>query len=363
MVTDEKKQHRGLVVAAMSGGVDSSVAASLMLDMGYDVVGVTLTLRSCDDPDERRKSCCASDDASQAALSAAALGIPHYFRDAREIFKERVLRPSWTEYSSGRTPNPCVLCNRVVKFGALLDFALELGAVGMATGHYCRLERNPDGSVKLFKGVDPKKDQSYFLAALTPRQLQKTFFPLGGMTKERVREIAAELGLPNSDKQESQDACFGRPGETFAQTLGSIFNSKPKRGFVRDETGKALVKHDGIHNFTIGQRRGLGVALGKPAFVSKIDPVDGDVVVSTDPSSLLSDDLLCDNLNWINPVPDSFKCEVKIRYQTPPLPASFERLPDGRGKVSFKTPAKSVTPGQIIAFYDKSKLLGGGVIL
>lgn len=356
-----KKTPRKLV-AALSGGVDSSVAAALCQQQGYELVGVTLRLRSCAETTEKRKSCCGADDNIQAELVAGILGIPHYFYDAKIAFKQQVLQYAWQEYATGRTPNPCIMCNNYIKFGALWEFAQKIGAEGIVTGHYSRIINDTSGKVSLLRGLDTVKDQTYFLAFLTSEQLRFTHFPLGSMTKPEVRQLASEFELPNAAKKESQDACFGYKGESFPETLSHIFKKQAPTGNIIDETGNILKSHHGIHDFTIGKRKGLGIALGKPAYVVNINNQSGDITLSTNSDLLFSHGLLCSKFNWLIDPPTELACQIQIRYNQTPMNGSFKRLDATRGKVTFAKPVRSVSPGQAVVFYQDDKVLGGAWI-
>ncbi len=350
------------LVAAMSGGVDSSVAAALYLEQGYKVIGVTLKMKTCDDTREKTKSCCGLDDNIQARMVAEKLGIPHRFVSVREEFAEQILKYAWNEYKSGKTPNPCVLCNHFLKFGAVLSrFAEELGAAGIITGHYAVINRDIAGKARLFKGSDTEKDQTYFLSALTQDQLNHCYMPLGEMTKPEVRAMAARIGLPNAAKKESQDACFGYKGETFALTLSRFFNEKPRPGQLVDENGKILGDHAGVQFFTIGQRKGLGIALGAPAYVIDIDAATSRVKVSTNHNLLLTERFSAHSMNWLDFEHDSLECDIQTRYRQQLQAATVYRQGD-RATVELKTPLASVTPGQRLAIYKDGQLLGGGWI-
>jgi len=355
-------KNRIKIVAALSGGVDSAVAASTYVEKGYEVIGVTLKMKSCDDSKEKTKACCGLDDNIQARLVAEKLNIPHYFLDVRQDFKEKILKYAWKEYSVARTPNPCVLCNFYLKFGSLLDFATDIGAIGVITGHYAILERDETGSVKLFKGKDDLKNQTYFLSALTQEQLNRSYMPLGDITKVEVRQIASQLGLPNAKKQESQDACFGYKGEAFAETLYRIFDSKSIPGDIITEDGKIVGRHKGINNYTIGQRKGLGIALGKPAYVFKIDKESNTVYVSTDSSLLLKSTFTAIDMNWLDSDEDIIECEVQTRYRQTPLPAIVEKITSTTASITLLQPARAITPGQALAVYRGSQLIAGGWI-
>lgn len=357
---NEKKKK---IIAAISGGVDSSVAAAIFVEKGYEVIGVTLKMKSCDENVEKAKSCCGIDDNMQARAAAALLGIPHYFLDVRTDFSDKVLRRAWDEYSSARTPNPCALCNRHLKFGKLIEYARSIGAEGVITGHYSRII-SENGKNVLRRGFDTAKDQSYFLFALTSEQLSMSFMPLGTMTKPEVREYARKISLPNAEKIESQDACFGIKDESFAETLRKLFKSPPIKGYFVDDSGKVLGRHDGLHQFTIGQRKGLGIAMGKPAYISRIDLKTGDITLSTDEQKLLSASLLVSDINWQQqPSADEFECDVQIRYRSKPARALVSKVPDSASyMVRFASPQRAVTPGQAAVFYDADLLLGGGWI-
>jgi tRNA-specific 2-thiouridylase len=357
-----KKMPKKLV-AAISGGVDSSVAAAIAIEQGCELIAVTLKMRSCENIPDKRKSCCGIEDDMYARGAAEKLGIPHYFLNVKDQFEENVLRKAWQEYSLGRTPNPCALCNRHLKFGALLDYAIKIGAAGIITGHYSKIERIESG-VSLRRGADPEKDQSYFLFDLTPEQLDKSFMPLGSLTKSEVREKARRFGLPNAEKTESQDACFGFRDETFSQTLYSLFKGTAKKGIIKDKSGRVLAEHKGIHLFTIGQRKGLGIALGAPAYVVGICAESRDVIVSKDEKDLFSDRLTASNLNWqaANFAGQEFKCLAQIRYRGRAVNAEVTPLPEGRVEVKFEKPVRAITPGQAIVFYEGDCLVGGGWI-
>ena len=360
------------VAVAMSGGVDSSVAAALLRREGHDVFGVTVRLWRCDEGAEAGRggrTCCGVDDLEQARAAAGLIGIPHYVIDCRSEFDAMVLEPVWREYARGRTPNPCVLCNERIKFGRLLDRAAELGADRIATGHYARIRRDAEGgAVALLRGVDPGKDQSYFLFALSDAQLAGTLTPLGDLTKEAVRELARELGLPNAERRESQDACLLVGGDGFAESLRQRFDGEPRPGSLVDPEGRHLGDHQGVHTFTIGQRRRLGIALGRRAYVLAIRADAGEVVVGSDERALFSRGLVASGVRWIGRTDPAgpVRCEVKIRYRHRAARAVVE--PDGEDedptavRVRFDEPQRAVTPGQAAVFYDGDLVLGGGWI-
>ncbi len=363
----EKRLPRGTVIAAMSGGVDSSVAAYLMLKAGYDVIGMTLHIWPCNRK-EMTSTCCGYDDMVQAETVCESLGIPHHVIHCFDAFEKDVLTYSWREYKSGRTPNPCVVCNRAVKFKILMDHADKLGAEYVATGHYAIIEpyTRTDGNAgfKLLRGQDPKKDQSYYLSALTGEQLARAKFPLGELTKPEVREIARDLNLPNAEKKESQDACLTLIGEQFGETLRQIHESGETTGNIVDTEGKVLGTHNGIHRFTIGQRRGLNIALGKPAYVTAIHANTGEVVISCDPADLLHRTFTITGARWINPdlMETSMDAEVQIRYMHRARPARLTLTGQETATVEFKDAQRAITPGQAAVAYTGTRVLGGGWI-
>jgi len=346
----------------MSGGVDSSVAAALYVEAGWEVIGVTLKMKECDNSREKTKACCGLDDNIHARVAAGNLGIRHYFLDIRQEFEKRVLHYARDEYGLGRTPNPCVMCNYWLKFGTLLDYAKKLDAEGVITGHYARIERDEFGKPMLLTGVDNTKNQTYFLATLSWKQLQRSFMPLGEYTKPTVREMAMERGLENADKSESQDACFGYRGETFSQTLMRYFDSEPTLGRIIGPDGSVLGCHQGMEHFTVGQRRGLGVTLGRPAYVSFIDGESGDVYLTTDDTDLQSISFEATDISWITCLPETFTAQVQIRYNQKPASATVERSSNDTALITFDQPVRAVTPGQTVAFYSGNQVLGGGWI-
>lgn len=342
------------IVVAMSGGVDSSVAAALLVEQGYDVQGVSLRMW------EENQGPRVCSDHRGAAEVAALLGIPHTLLDLRAQFIETVVKPFANDYLRGRTPNPCVACNRDFKLGTLLKWAGEQGAECVATGHYARIERDPASSrVALLRGADRGKDQSYFLFALSQDQLARTCFPLGEMLKTEVRAQARRLGLPVAERQESQDICFG----DYKALVASYANaSDTAGGEVIDGSGKVLGRHGGIHGVTIGQRRGLGISAAEPLYVVDIEEESKRVVVGKK-GELAATGLVARSVNWLEaPAADEIAAEVQIRYRAPAMACVIGRRDDQAWAVRFREPIAAVTPGQAAVFYRGERLLGGGWI-
>ncbi len=363
LAADPRRPKR--LVAAMSGGVDSSVAAFLAREAGIETIGVTLRLRPCaEDPAEKARACCGAEDGIHARTAAARLGIPHYFLDYQDDFRRIVLERAWDEYAKGRTPNPCALCNRHLKFGRLLEYAREIGADGVVTGHYARVLPAEEGGFGLHRGVDPVKDQSYFLFDLERSAVDRCFFLLGVLRKAETRDIARGLGLANAEKRDSQDACFGVPGESFPETLRRVLGVRTKPGVFVDPAGRVLGRHDGAHAYTLGQRRGLGVALGVRGWVSRIDPETGTVEISTDEEALMRRELVAGDVNWLDASREgtSFDAEVSVRYAHRAAPARVEGLPGGGFAAVFERPVRAVTPGQAAVVYRGDRVVCGGWI-
>jgi tRNA-specific 2-thiouridylase len=354
------------VLVAMSGGVDSSVAAAMLAEEGYDVVGVAMRLA----PDsqspkiKRRGTCCSHDDFEDARRVAERMGFPFYVVDLRHDFGARVIGNFVSEYLAGRTPNPCVMCNREIKFDRLWSRARALNADFVATGHYARISTDAAGTHHLLRAADSSKDQSYFLFTLGQAELSRTLFPLGEMTKAQVRERARALGLANADKPESQEICFVPDGDyaRFVERLapeGSI-----RKGRIIDASRNALADHEGIHRFTIGQRRGLGIAAGEPRYVRAINEATGDVTVGNR-DALNSCGLIARDVEMVNPSmlgTGASEVEVKIRYRHPALPARLTVSSRGFAEVRFVNEGPAVTPGQACVFYRGDEVLGGGFI-
>ena len=347
------------VLVAMSGGVDSSMAAALLCDAGHDVTGVHLKM--ADTPSGLPgKGCCTLDDARDARRVADLLGIPYYVWDFSEAFTERVMDDFVAEYASGRTPNPCIRCNERVKYAALLARARAMGFDALATGHHVRLEEE-DGRYRLRRAADRAKDQTYVLYMASQDQLAHTLWPVGEYEKPMLRQMAAERGLLTANKPDSHDICFIPSGDV-GSFLHPRIGSRP--GSVIDSDGTPLAEHDGAWRFTIGQRRGLGLAgLAEPRFVTA---VQGDTVVVGPRSALAAEELDATNLHWIagaSPNGGTAELAAQIRYRGTPLPAVIEELGDGRVRVRFNTEQpEGVAPGQAVVFYDGDECLGGGTI-
>ncbi|WP_276202834.1 tRNA 2-thiouridine(34) synthase MnmA [Geminicoccus roseus] len=349
------------VVVAMSGGVDSSVCAGLLAEAGYDVVGITLQLYDHGQATGRAGSCCAGRDIRDARAVADHLGIPHFVLDYEERFRRAVIDEFANSYAEGRTPIPCVRCNERIKFGDLLDNAMELGAVALATGHYVR--RVPaGGQAELHRGQDAAKDQSYFLFATTDEQLDRLRFPLGGMTKAETRAHAARLRLPVADKPESQDICFVPHGD-HTSVVTAIRPDAGLSGEIVDDQGRVLGRHRGIAGVTVGQRRGLGVAAAERMYVTEVDPQTRRVRIAPKARAAMRAAVL-DRLHLVGRAEAGLPDQVlaKHRYNEPAQPATIDRDPDGRIQVRFQTPQIGIARGQACVLYDGTRLVGGGWI-
>jgi tRNA-specific 2-thiouridylase len=356
----------GTAVVAMSGGVDSAVAAALLVREGHEVVGLFMRtgIHAEGIGDERRRSCCSVADALDARMVADKLGIAFHVLNFESEF-DGLIEHFCGEYLRGRTPNPCIICNRDLKFGRLYQFAKALNAEVIATGHYARTRCSADGRYELLKGVDSTKDQSYVLFPLAQEVLARTRLPLGALTKREVREIAEELGLSVKDKLDSQEICFV-PDDDYRTLLAARCAGRlPPPGNIIDTSGKWLARHRGIHAYTIGQRHGLGFAAGRPMYVVRLDLERNTVIVGT-AGELESGTLRALGVNWLSvdePARGArLRCDAKIRYTHKPAPSVIEYEGDGKARVVFEVPQRAVTPGQAVVFYDGDLLLGGGWI-
>ncbi len=349
------------VVIAMSGGVDSSVAAHLLVEQGYEVTGLFMRLGiERLDSVTKTKVCCSLDDANDARTVAHQLGIPFHVLNFKDAF-DHIIDTFCTEYLNGRTPNPCIVCNQELKFGRLLDFAKMLSADFIATGHYAKVEKVKDRYL-LKKGNDTRKDQSYVLFSLNQTQLSKTLFPLGTVTKEQVRRIATSLNLKTKDKPESQDICFVLDNN-YHTLLYERFGNRITPGILKDTHGNILGNHPGTPFFTIGQRKGLGVALGTPRYVVDINPHENTVVIGTD-DELMEDELVASKVNCISieRLEEPLEVQAKIRYNHTPAPAVVYPYGPEKVRVVFKDPQRAITPGQAVVFYHDDSVVGGGWI-
>jgi tRNA-specific 2-thiouridylase len=351
------------VVIALSGGVDSSVAAALLKQQGYEVIGMMLRLWSEPGKEETNR-CCTPDSMAQARRVAAKLDIPFYVVDAKDVFRKTVVQYFLDGYAAGGTPNPCLVCNRSIRWEFLLNHALALGADFMATGHYARIQKSEFGIRKLMCAVDASKDQSYVLYVLTQEKLHRALFPVGDYPKTEIRQIAESFGLPTASRADSQDLCFlaGDDYRNFIQRNAPQINQS---GDVVTSGGKIIGQHSGIANYTIGQRKGLNLASPVPLYVlTKHAPLNTLVVGTED--ELGSTELIAKDVNWVSgETPTApFHAEVKIRYTARPIPAEVTPLENGRqAKVRFEAPARDVTAGQAAVFYVGEEVLGGGIIV
>ncbi len=345
----------------MSGGVDSSVAAALLVKAGYDVTGVMLRLWS-EAGSEKHNRCCTPDAMAQARRVAAGLGIPFYVADVKGLFYERVVKSFIEGYTRGMTPNPCLVCNRSIRWGFLLNYAIDLGADFFATGHYARVEKNPTGQFELKRGADQQKDQSYVLSVLNQEQLAHTLLPLGGYTKPAVRMMAREFNLEVAEKTDSQDLCF-LAGEDYRTFLPRYSPGVIQPGPIVDLQGKKLGDHQGLANYTIGQRKGLGFSSAKPMYVQQKRPEDNSLVVGNK-SELGKAELVARSANWIRGAGPGgpFRAQVKIRYKAEDAWAMVTPLSEDRFKVNFEQPKRDITAGQAVVIYQGELCLGNGII-
>jgi tRNA-specific 2-thiouridylase len=348
------------VVVAMSGGVDSSVAAALLQEQGYEVMGMMLRLWSEPGKEESNR-CCTPDSMAQARRVAAKLGIPFYVVDAKDVFHRTVVQYFLDGYARGETPNPCLVCNRQIRWTFLLEHALALGADFMATGHYVRLQRTEEGT-QLLRAVDRNKDQSYVLHVLTQDKLAKALFPVGEYPKPEIRRIAEKYGLPTASRKDSQDLCF-LAGEDYRGFLQRNASAMLQPGRIVTQDGRSLGEHTGLANYTIGQRKGLGIASPVPLYVLGKNAIDNTLVVGTQ-EELGSQELTARDINWVSGrVPsEPFRAEVKIRYTAKEAWAWVTPLEGGQVRVQFDAPQRDITAGQAAVFFKGDQMLGGGII-
>jgi tRNA-specific 2-thiouridylase len=349
------------ILVAMSGGVDSGTTAALLKNEGHDVIGVTMQLWDYGDAEG---GCCSADDVRDARRVADQVGIPHYVVNYMDIFKKYIVEDFVGKYLSGKTPSPCVLCNQFMKFNFLLRRALELGADYLATGHYARIETE-EATRKFYlnKAVDSAKDQSYFLFTLTQNELRRIMFPLGSMTKDEVRDVAKSMNLKVADKPDSQEVCFITGGD-YRDFLKEYTDNKRENGEIVDVEGSTLGYHDGIHSFTVGQRRGLRISKGKPMYVVRVEPETNRVVVGEE-KDIFRTGLVANNITWADAdrvASEEIEVKAKIRYRHREEVALVKLQSDGEALVEFRNPQRAMTPGQAIVFYEEDRVLGGGWI-
>lgn len=352
------------VVIGMSGGVDSSVAAYLLKEQGYEVIGVTMKLWQGKGYDDREDTCCGLSAVEDARMVCNKLDIPFYVMNFKSTFKEKVVDYFLDEYHEGRTPNPCIACNKYLKFDKLLQKAHELGAYYVATGHYARIEQGENERYLLKKSSTSTKDQTYALYNFTQDQLKHTLMPLSHFeTKEEVRRIAEEADLVNASKPDSQEICFV-PDNDYAAFIEDYSEKEVKPGNFVDKKGNVIGKHKGIVHYTIGQRKGLGLSLGAPGYVIKIDPVKNEVVIGEN-NDIFRTTLVANQVNLIpfDKIKEPIRVEAKIRYAAKPALATLTQLKDDMIKLEFDDAQRAITPGQSVVFYQGDVLVGGGTIL
>jgi tRNA-uridine 2-sulfurtransferase len=354
-------KHQERVVIAMSGGVDSSVAAAMLVEQGYEVIGMMLRLWS-EPGTENDNRCCTPDSMALARRVAAVLGIPFYAVDAQQAFYDTVVTLFVDGYAQGITPNPCLACNRRIRWELLLNHALAFGADFLATGHYARLRHTPEGQVQLLRAVDAAKDQSYVLHVLGQHQLTHALFPLGEFTKPQARQMARDFNLPVAERSESQDLCFLGNGD-YRSFFARHSPQAPLPGQIRTRGGQVIGHHRGLAFYTIGQRKGLNIASPDPLYVLEKDISENTLIVGN-ADERGGQRLIAHSINWVSgsPPSQSFRAQVKIRYKSRDAEASINLLDDSRAQVYFDGPQRDITPGQAAVFYDGEVCLGGGVI-
>ncbi len=350
------------VVIGMSGGVDSSVAAYLLKEQGYDVIGITMQVWQQDEEyEENEGGCCSLSAVNDARRVAYKIGIPFYVMNFREPFKEKVIDYFVREYAEGKTPNPCIACNRYIKFDMLLQKALALGADFVATGHYAKIVKENDRYL-LIRAEDDRKDQTYALYNLTQYQLSHTLMPCGDYSKTEIREIAKKIGLEVHNKRDSEEICF-IPDNNHGNYIKNNAPGVVKEGNFVDKNGKILGRHKGIVYYTIGQRKGLGIAFGTPVFVTDIIPSRNEVVLGKE-EDVFKTDLIAEDVNFIpfDKLEEKLKVQAKIRYSAKPADAWIEPLKNGKIKVNFEAKQRAITKGQSVVFYMDRIVVGGGII-
>jgi tRNA-specific 2-thiouridylase len=347
----------------MSGGVDSSVAAALLAEQGHEVIGLSMQLYDQSEGQTSFGSCCSIDDLHDARRVAASIGIPHYIVNFEKQFNDQVVSNFVSEYAAGRTPLPCAHCNSDLKFATLADRARGFGADAVATGHYARVGRYEDGRLQLRRGVDAGKDQSYFLFSLTQEQLARAVFPVGSLPKDEVRDYARRRRLPVADKPDSQEICF-IPDNDYRAFVTRTMPDAARGGALVDEGGRVLGSHSGIHRFTVGQRKGLGLAssTGTPMYVLALRPAEQQVIVGPR-ASLERTRLTASGVNWIFPEPaDALRGTAQIRHRHEAAAATIRSLGEGRAEAVFDEAQLAISPGQAVVFYDGDSVVGGGWI-
>ncbi len=355
------------VVIGMSGGVDSSVAAYLLKEAGYDVIGVTMQIWQ-EEPEEtvsENGGCCGLSAVEDAARVAQMLGIPHYVMNFRKEFDDKVIQYFMQEYLAGRTPNPCIACNRYVKWESLLQRSMQLGADYIATGHYARISQLPNGRYSITRSVTAAKDQTYALYNLTQEQLSHTLMPVGDYEKSEIRKIAEKIGLNVANKPDSMEICF-IPDQDYAGFIRENSGKEIPEGNFVTADGTVVGRHKGITHYTVGQRKGLNLSMGRPVFVTEIRPETNEVVVG-DNSEVFSQHLICGNLNFMSiadlSIGEEISVMAKIRYNHQGADAVVRRISEDQAEVLFHEPVRAVTPGQAVVFYEGDHVLGGGTIL